>query len=68
LFSFAVPSTAKEILFNSAAFASQAKRALKQYKKNMSSNLRIRALRVRANPWDVFKKTLGIRMSFFANM
>jgi hypothetical protein len=33
LFSFAVPSTAKEIIFNSAAFASQAKRAVKQYKK-----------------------------------
>jgi len=30
LFSFAVPSTAKEIIFNSAAFASQAKRAVKQ--------------------------------------
>ena len=33
LFSFAVLSTAKEIIFNSAAFASQAKRAVKQYKK-----------------------------------
>jgi len=33
LFSFAVPSTAKEIIFNSAAFAPQAKRAVKQYKK-----------------------------------
>lgn len=32
-FSFAVPSTAKEIIFNSAAFATQAKRAVKQYKK-----------------------------------
>jgi hypothetical protein len=40
LFSFAVApvplqagSTAKEIIFHSAAFASQAKRAVKQYKK-----------------------------------
>jgi hypothetical protein len=32
-FSFAVSSTAKEIIFNPAAFASQAKRAVKQYKK-----------------------------------
>ena len=31
LFSFAVPSTAKEIIFISALFASQAKRAVKQY-------------------------------------
>ncbi len=42
LFSFAVPSTAKEIIFNSAAFASQAKRAVKQYKKIRHRNLRIR--------------------------
>ena len=33
LFSFAVPSTAKEIIFHSAALASQAQRAVKQYKK-----------------------------------
>jgi len=33
LFSFAVPSTAKEKIFNSAIFASQAERAVKQYKK-----------------------------------
>jgi hypothetical protein len=32
-FSFAVPSTAKEIIFNSAPFASQAKRAVELYKK-----------------------------------
>jgi hypothetical protein len=35
LFSFAVPSTAKEIIFNFAAFASQAKRAVKQLKKTV---------------------------------
>jgi hypothetical protein len=33
LFYFAVPSTVKEIIFNSAAFGSQAKRAVKQDKK-----------------------------------
>jgi hypothetical protein len=35
LFSFAVPSTAKEIIFYFAAFASQAKRAVRQYKKSV---------------------------------
>jgi hypothetical protein len=33
MFSFAVPSTAKETIFNSATFASQAKRPVKQYEK-----------------------------------